>query len=94
MWKELFRAADSFEPEEYFLRVLSKSRDLLLEMNRVPSSDGCQFLSSLKSLTVQDSAQVSDLSPLVEPDRSSTAYSVLYAKSEDPGTGCGTCPSL
>jgi len=64
VWKELFKAVDSFERQEYHRRVLSQFQAKHLALERVSSLDGFQFMSSLTSLTVRGSAQVSGLSPL------------------------------
>jgi len=64
VWKELWKAADSFEREEYIRRVLSQFRAKRLNLDRVSSLDGFRLLSSLESLTVRTVGQMSDLSPL------------------------------
>jgi hypothetical protein len=74
VWKELFKAMDSFERGEYSRRVFSQFCTEYLKLDRVSSLDGFQLLSSLESLTVRSLRQVSDLSPLAELTNLSSLY--------------------
>jgi hypothetical protein len=73
---EILKGWDYFDREEYAKRIINKRRHLRWD---VPSSlDGFQYLTNLESLSLYDSWQLKDLTPLaaLKDLKSLTSYSL------------------